>query len=97
MLKYFSVTTGLALAILAAAAAPATAKIQTITLAVEKMTCASCPYIVKKSLLAVPGVSAVAVSYEAKTASVTFDDERTAVSALTDATTKAGYPSHPKP
>ena len=94
MLKYFSVTTGLALAILAAA--PATPNIQTITLAVEKMTCASCPYIVKKSLLTVPGVSAVTVSYETKTARVTFDDERATIGALTDATTKAGYPSHPK-
>jgi hypothetical protein len=30
-----------------------------------------------------------------KTAIVTYDDQRTTVAALTAATTRAGYPSHP--
>ncbi len=67
-----------------------------VTLAVENMYCASCPYIVKKSLENVPGVTKVGVSFEEKTAMVTFDDAITTVEALTDATFDAGYPSELK-
>ncbi|MGH6855479.1 MAG: mercury resistance system periplasmic binding protein MerP [Aestuariivirga sp.] len=77
-------------------AAPAFAAEKTVTLAVENMTCVSCPYTVKKSLSAVPGVEKVEVSLENKTAVVTFDDTKTDVTALTKATTDAGYPSAPK-
>lgn len=69
---------------------------KTVTLAVQNMTCALCPATVKKSLLAVPGVSEVAVSLDDKTAVVTFDDSKTQVDALVKATTNAGYPSAPK-
>jgi mercuric ion binding protein len=59
-------------------AAPAAfAADRTVIFAVDNMTCASCPYIVKASMAAVPGVAKVAVSFEAKTATVTFDDTRT--------------------
>ena len=75
---------------------PAFAAERTITLAVRNMDCAECPFVVKKSLEAVPGVGRVAVSYKDKTAIVTFDDTKTAVSALVAATTNAGYPSEPK-
>ena len=66
---------------------------KTVTLAVQNMYCAACPHTVKASLKAVPGVSRVSVSYEAKTATVTYDDGKTGVKALTAATTNAGYPS----
>jgi mercuric ion binding protein len=66
---------------------------QTVTLVVENMTCASCPYIVKQSLTAIPGVTNVAVSFEEKSATVSFDDAKTTADALIDATTKAGYPA----
>jgi mercuric ion binding protein len=66
---------------------------QTGALAVKNMTCASCPYIVKQSLRAVPGVRDVKVSFEKKLAIVTFDDSTTTVAALIDATTNRGYPS----
>jgi len=66
---------------------------KTVKLAVENMYCASCPYIVKKSLTRVSGVTDVKVSYEQKTALVTFDDAKTNVEALTDATFDSGYPS----
>jgi mercuric ion binding protein len=78
------------------AADAANADEQTVTLAVENMTCASCPYIVKRSLAAIPGVSNAQVSFETKSATVIFDDQKTNVTALTDATTKAGYPSQPR-
>ena len=69
---------------------------QTVTLAVKNMDCVACPHIVKSSLQSVPGVKAVSVSFEKKTAVVTLDDAKADVRALTAATTNAGYPSLPK-
>jgi len=68
---------------------------RTVTLAVENMTCASCPFIVKKSMEAVSGVSKIAVSYEKKTATVTFDDAKTSVDAIAGASADNGYPATP--
>jgi periplasmic mercuric ion binding protein len=67
-----------------------------VTLAVKNMYCADCPFIVKKSLEGVPGVTKAVVSLKDKTAIVTFDDAKADVTALTNATTSAGYPSTPK-
>ena len=69
---------------------------RTVTLAVQNMYCATCPYTVKASLQRLPGVSEVVVSMQEKTATVTYDDAKASVKALTDATTNAGYPSAPK-
>lgn len=75
-------------------AAPAAfAAERTVTFAVDNMTCASCPYIVKSSMAAIPGVSTVAVSFEAKTATVTFDDAKTNADAIAAASMNAGYPA----
>jgi mercuric ion binding protein len=67
---------------------------RTVTLAVDNMYCELCPGIVKKSLEKVGGVARVAVSFEKKTATITYDDTKTTLGALTAATTNAGYPSH---
>ena len=69
---------------------------RTVTLAVQNMFCAACPFTVKSSLQSVPGVKTVLVSFENKTAIVVFDDTKTNLQALTKATTDAGYPSAPK-
>jgi len=69
---------------------------RTVTLAVKNMYCADCPFIVKKSLEGVSGVTKAIVSLKDKTAIVTFDDVKADVRALTNATTNAGYPSAPK-
>ena len=82
---------GLAVALLAGGAALAAER--TVTLAVDNMYCDACPYIVQQSLARVDGVGHVAVSYEKKTATVTFDDAKTTLATLTAATTRAGYPS----
>ncbi|MHA1597884.1 MAG: mercury resistance system periplasmic binding protein MerP [Alphaproteobacteria bacterium] len=71
----------------------ALAAVKTVTLAVSGMYCPSCPYIVKKSIKSVPGVSKVVVSQKDETAVVTFDDAKVNIDALTWATTEAGYPS----
>ncbi len=66
---------------------------KSVTLRVDNMSCATCPPVVKKSLGRIDGVSRVEVSLETKTAIVSYDDARTDVAALIDATTNAGYPS----
>jgi mercuric ion binding protein len=66
---------------------------KTVTLTVQNMYCSACPITVKSSLEAVPGVAKAVMSYENKTAVVTFDDAETGVPALISATTNAGYPS----
>ena len=65
---------------------------RTVGLGVE-MSCPTCPYIVKRSLQKVSGVLEVKVSYAEQTAIVRFDDAKTTISALTDATKAVGFPS----
>ena len=69
------------------------AAVKTVTLAVPGMHCAVCPITVRKALEKVPGVSKVNVTYEPKEAVVTFDDDKTSIKALEDATFEAGYES----
>ena len=83
------------IALSATLATSAWAAPQTVTLSVPGMTCAACPITVKAALNKVDGVSQVDVSYADLEAVVTFDDARTSVEALTEATTNAGYPSTP--
>ena len=66
---------------------------QTATLAVENMTCGTCPIVVKKALEKIPGVTATAVDFDKKTATVTFDPDKATTARLTQATTEAGFPS----
>jgi mercuric ion binding protein len=69
---------------------------RTVTLTVQNMLCEACPYMVKKSLQSVSGVSKVTVSFKDKTAVVVFDDSKANVKDLTNATSKAGFPSELK-
>jgi periplasmic mercuric ion binding protein len=85
----FQALFGMLLAGGAAFAAPP----QTVTLAVENMTCGTCPIVVKKALERVPGVSATSVDFDKKTATVSYDPEKATAAKLTQATTKAGFPS----
>lgn len=66
---------------------------QTVVLDVQNMTCALCPITVKKALDKVPGVAAIKVDLDKKTATVKFDPDRANVATLVKATTNAGYPS----
>ena len=69
------------------------AETQTVTLDVTGMTCGTCPITVKYSLKKVPGVIDASADFDSKTATVTFDPDKTDVTALTAATANAGYPS----
>ncbi|MDP2903399.1 MAG: mercury resistance system periplasmic binding protein MerP [Methylovulum sp.] len=66
---------------------------QSVILSISGMTCAVCPVTVKKSLQKVEGVKSVTVSYESKTAAVSFDDQLTKVESLLKATENVGYPA----
>jgi len=85
----------LILAVVLLTGTAAVAANQTVTFAVDKMTCPTCPYIVKETLAAVPGVSKVEVSLAKKTAVVTFDDAKTTLEALAAASAGAGFPARP--
>jgi mercuric ion binding protein len=88
------------LAILALAAAgispPALAAPKTVVLSVPSMNCAACPITVRKALEKVAGVQSVKATLEPPEAVVTFDDAKTSVDKLTEATRGAGYPSSVK-
>jgi mercuric ion binding protein len=66
---------------------------QSVTLLVPTMNCPVCPITVKKALIKVAGVSTADVNFEKRQATVTFDDAKTSIEALTRATRDAGYPS----
>ena len=83
-------------ALAGAAVATASAATQTVTLSVPGMTCSTCPITVKAALSKVEGVSKTEVKYEQREAVVTFDNAKTSVPKLTQATTNAGYPSSVK-
>lgn len=82
-----------AFAWLGLACAPVWAAPQTVTLSVPGMTCAACPITVKQALSKVDGVTKTEVRFERREAVVTFDDQKTNVQSLTEATRSAGYPS----
>lgn len=74
---------------------PVMAEEQTVTMNVEKMSCATCPLTVRMAMEKVDGVIEVEVDYETKTATVTFDDTTTTVAEVAQASTDVGYPASP--
>ena len=69
---------------------------RTVTLEVPGMTCSAWPITVRKALKDGSGVEKAAVTFEPREAVVTFDDKKTSVDKLREATKNAGYPSAPK-
>jgi mercuric ion binding protein len=86
---------GLITAVSLGVAANAAAAECGVTLHVEGMTCASCPYMVRQALLDVDGVRSAEVSYERERARVAYDDTVADVDDLTRATGAIGFPSQP--
>jgi len=66
---------------------------KTVTLDVQNMTCALCPFTVSTAIKAIPGVRSVDVSVENKSAIVLFDDDVSTVDTIAQASTDAGYPA----
>ena len=69
------------------------ADLKSVTLAVPDMDCPVCPITVRKALEKVEGVHKVIVEYEARMVIVDYDDAKTTLPGLTQATTDAGFPS----
>jgi mercuric ion binding protein len=90
--KKLLVATGHAL-LLAGTSLTVNAAPKTVTLTIPSMDCPVCPITVKKALSQVSGVSQIDVIFAKRLAVVTFDDAKTNVAALTEATKNAGYPS----
>ena len=65
--------------------------IQTVTMPVEGMTCASCVARVERTLAAVHGVSAATVNLASEKVIVRFDGATTSLPALAEAVAEAGY------
>lgn len=74
-------------------AAQTVATEQTVTFAVDNMTCALCPITVKRAMEGVAGVRAVEIDFEARTAAVVFDTAATSAEAIATASANAGYPA----
>ncbi len=75
------------------AALPAITAEQTVSLNIERMSCALCPVTVRKAIEQVDGVQHVDVDYDTKTASVTFDNLKTTATDVAQASTDVGYPA----
>jgi len=72
------------------------ARVLSVTMHVESMSCASCVGRVDKVLAAVPGVLEVNVNLASETATVTFVGGQISPADLLQATTEAGYPARLK-
>ncbi|HUX27108.1 MAG TPA: mercury resistance system periplasmic binding protein MerP [Burkholderiales bacterium] len=81
------------IALAAAFSSPVWAATKTVTLSVPGMYCPVCPITVKKALAKVDGVTKTEVNLDKRQATVTYNDAKTNVKALTNATRDAGYPS----
>ena len=87
----FAIVLGMAFGVVV----PAEAAEQTVSMSVERMTCALCPLTIRKAMERVDGVQHVDVDYDTKTATVTFDDTKTTAADIAQASTDVGYPSKP--
>lgn len=76
---------------------PAPAAQKMVVLSVPSMNCEACPITVRKALEKVAGVEKVKATLEPPEAAVTFDDAKTSIEKLMEATKRAGYPSSVKP
>jgi mercuric ion binding protein len=92
-----SLLAAFALAAISVGPSAALAGEKTVTLSVPSMYCAACPISVRKALEKVPGVTNVKATFEPKEAVVTFDDAKTSIEKLQEATRNAGFPSSVKP
>ena len=74
-------------------ASPVLASERTTIFAVQNMTCALCPFTVEKAMRGVDGVKDVTINFQAKTATVVFEDSQTNAGAIANASLNAGYPA----
>ena len=73
-------------------ASTASASEHTVKFSVPGMTCPLCPITVRTAIGKVPGVKSVTTDFDAKSATVIFDDAKTTPQAIAEASANAGYP-----
>ena len=61
---------------------------------VEKMTCATCPIMVKNAMSSVNGVHSVEVNFEAKTVTAVYDPSVVTASEIGQASAAIGFPAY---
>jgi len=76
-------------------AAVANVEAQTRVFAIENMTCAACPFTVKKAMARVEGVKKVTVDFDTKMATAVFDSAIAKAEDIASASTDVGYPATP--
>ena len=79
--------------VLFALSSPLWAAPKSVTLAVQGMTCPTCPVTIKKALMKEQGVASATVRYEKKELIVSFDDAKTTPEAIMKSTAAVGFPS----
>jgi len=84
---------GLLIGLCIGIAAPVFAAEQTVSMDIERMTCALCPLTVRTAMERVDGVQLVKVDFDSKTATITFDDSKTTATEIAQASTDVGYPA----
>lgn len=67
---------------------------QTVVLNVDKMDCPSCPFMIKKALEDLPGVSSATVSMNTKRATIDYESDEVSVAEFISTTTELGFPSN---
>lgn len=67
----------------------------TITLKLRGMSCASCANSIEESIRSVPGVSQSSVNFGVEQATVTYDPNKTDIEAIQNAVDAAGYSAQP--
>ena len=78
---------------LAAVHALAADRPQSVILDIKGMDCASCPLTVKMALKKAPGVAAVKVDFQTRTAEVRYDADKTTPGRLAQTVSDIGYPA----
>lgn len=72
---------------------PVFAAQKTVTLDIPGMDCEICPITVRVALKKLPGVISATATPETKEEVVVYDDAKTNIKQIINATTQAGYPS----
>lgn len=67
---------------------------KTVVLNVDKMDCPSCPFMIKKALEDLPGVSSATVSMETKRATIDYESDDVSVAEFISTTSELGFPSN---
>lgn len=67
--------------------------LETVSFDVPGMTCGSCPYMVRKTLQGIDGVTEAESFFQTRSATATYDPSETSIDVMLEALKNLGYPS----